>query len=88
LWGFARLMGLWKLLPDGKASAFYNIQTRREQHPAEFTEDVQQLFKLLSGGKLSPAIEAIVPLSDVVSVHQRIDSADIAGKVVLRCNEG
>jgi NADPH:quinone reductase-like Zn-dependent oxidoreductase len=88
LWGFARLMGLWKLLPDGKASAFYNIQTRREQHPAEFTEDVQQLFKLLSVGKLSPAIEAIVPLSDVVSVHQRIDSADIAGKVVLRCNEG
>ena len=50
LWGFARLLGLWKLLPDGRRSTFYNIQTRREKQPAQFSEDVQTLFKLRHDG--------------------------------------
>ncbi|MEP1469890.1 MAG: medium chain dehydrogenase/reductase family protein [Halieaceae bacterium] len=87
LWGFARLLALWKLLPDGKSSTFYNIQTRREKHPQEFKEDVQALFQLLAEGKLQPAIAESVPLADVVEVHRRIERAEIAGKVVLRCGE-
>lgn len=87
LWGFARLLALWKLLPDGKSSTFYNIQTRRDKHPEEFKEDVQALFQLLSEGKLQPAIAQSVPLADVVDVHKRIERAEIAGKVVLRCGE-
>jgi NADPH:quinone reductase-like Zn-dependent oxidoreductase len=87
LWGFARLLALWKLLPDGKSSTFYNIQTRREKHPEQFKEDVQALFQLLSDGKLHPAIAESVPLAQVVDVHRRIERAEIAGKVVLRCGE-
>jgi len=86
LWGFARLLGLWKMLPDGRASTFYNIQTRREKLPGEFREDVQALFALLQAGKLHPAIAATAHLEDVADVHRRIDSAQIAGKVVLLCN--
>ena len=86
LWGFARLLALWKLLPDSKSSTFYNIQTRREKHPQEFKEDVQTLFAWLAVGKLSPAIAGSAPLGDVVDVHRRIERAEIAGKVVLRCN--
>lgn len=85
LWGFARLLGLWKLLPDGRKSTFYNIQTRREQHPEEFKQDVQALFALLLEGKLTPAIEATVKLDQVPDVHRRIDNAEIAGKVVVLC---
>ena len=87
LWGFARLLALWKLLPDGKSSTFYNIQTRREKYPDEFKDDVQALFQLLAEGKLQPAIAECVPLDEVVEVHQRIERAEIAGKVVLRCSE-
>lgn len=86
LWGFARLLGLWKLLPDGRKSTFYNIQTRREQIPEEFKEDVQALFALLSAGKLSPAIETTATLPEVPDIHRRIDNADIAGKVVILCH--
>lgn len=86
LWGFARLLGLWKLLPDGRGSTFYNIQTRREKYPEEFKADVQALFALLSEGKLQPAIAETVPLDRVAEVHRRIESADIAGKVVLLCH--
>lgn len=86
-WGFARLLGLWKLLPDGRKSTFYNIQTRREQHPQEFKEDVQALFALLADGKLQPAIEATASLEQVPDIHRRIDNAEIAGKVVILCQE-
>jgi NADPH:quinone reductase-like Zn-dependent oxidoreductase len=86
LWGFARLLGLWKLKPDGRASTFYNIQTRREKFPDEFQEDVQALFALLQAGTLQPAIAATAKLEEVAEVHRRIDRAEIAGKVVLLCN--
>lgn len=85
LWGFAKLLGLWKLIPDGRATTFYNIQTRREKLPQEFIEDVQALFALLSEGKLQPAIAETARLEDVVDIHRKIDSAQIAGKVVLLC---
>jgi NADPH:quinone reductase-like Zn-dependent oxidoreductase len=86
LWGFAKLMLGWKLLPDGKSTAFYNIQTRRKKLPEEFRQDLSTLFDMLANSKLKPAIEEVVPLADVQSVHRRIDRAEIAGKVVLRCS--
>jgi len=86
LWGFAKLMGLWKIIPDGRGTCFYNIQNRREELPQEFNADVQALFALLAEGKLQPAIAETAELKDVVAVHRRIDSADVAGKIVLLCH--
>lgn len=85
LFGFFKLLVGWRLLPDGRASTFYNILTRRKKLPDEFKADVMALFELLHAGKLKPAIADVVPLDDVVAVHHRIDNADIAGKVVLDC---
>jgi NADPH:quinone reductase-like Zn-dependent oxidoreductase len=86
LWGFARLLGLWKLRPDGRHTTFYNIQTRREKRPEEFRRDVEALFDLLARGKLHPAIAGTATLAEAANVHRRIDNAEIAGKVVLVCN--
>jgi NADPH:quinone reductase-like Zn-dependent oxidoreductase len=85
LWGFAKLMGLWKLLPDGKDSTFYNIHSRRKKHPAEFKEDVSELFALLKAGKLAPTVAARMPLEQAAEAHRRIERADVAGKIVLLC---
>ena len=85
LWGFARLLGLWRLRPDGRSTTFYNIQTRREKHPQEFRVDVERLFELLKSGQLHPAIAGTAPLAEAADVHRRIDNAEIAGKVVLIC---
>ncbi len=85
LLGFFKLLLGWRLLPDGRSSLFYNIQSRRKKYPDEFKADVMALFDLLKAGKLKPAIADVVPLVDVVAVHRRIDDADIAGKVVLDC---
>jgi NADPH:quinone reductase-like Zn-dependent oxidoreductase len=81
--GFARLMLLWKLIPDGKSSVFYNIQKRREKLPEEFREDVQALFELLKAGKLKPAVVDRMPLEQAAEVHRLIDKAQVPGKIVL-----
>ncbi|WP_235015229.1 zinc-binding dehydrogenase [Oceanicoccus sp. KOV_DT_Chl] len=83
LLGFAKLMLLWKLLPDGKDSVFYNIHTRRAKHPQQFKDDVQALFSLLKAGKLKPAVADRLPLDQAAEAHRRIDSAAVLGKIVL-----
>ncbi|MBP6723996.1 MAG: zinc-binding dehydrogenase [Halioglobus sp.] len=80
-----KLNHLWKLIPDGKSATFYNISHRRDSHPEEFKADVSALFVMLSQGKLQPAVAEVVPLRQAAEVHRRIDAAEIAGKVVLRC---
>lgn len=87
LWGFFKLLAGWRMIPDGRATEFYNIQTRREKEPGQFKEDVSALFSMLRDGQLEPALHAVVPLDDVVAVHRMIDNAEVAGKVVLRCDK-
>lgn len=86
LWGFTKLLLGWKLLPDGRGTTFYNIHSRRKKLPDEFKQDVSTLFDMLKAGSLEPAIAEVAPLEDVQLVHERIDRAEIAGKVVLRCS--
>ncbi len=52
LFGFFKLLLGWRLLPDGRSSTFYNIQSRRKKLPDEFKADVMALFELLQAGKL------------------------------------
>lgn len=83
--GFAKLLLLWKLIPDGRKSCFYNIQTRRKKLPQEFKDDVSELFAMLGRGELKPAIAARLPLAEAAEAHRRIDRADVQGKIVLIC---
>lgn len=87
LWGFFKLLVLWKYLPDGKQSGFYNIHHRRRSYPEQFKADVRQLMDYLKRGELKPAVAARVPLEKAAEVHRQIDAAEIAGKVVLVCND-
>ncbi len=87
LWGFTKLMGLWKLLPDGKHSTFYNIHSRRRKHPEQFKADVQTLFQWLRDGRLQPAVAERLPLAQAAEAHRKIDRAEVPGKIVLMCNE-
>lgn len=83
LWGFAKLLLLWRLIPDGRRTTFYNIQKRRERHPSEFTADVKTLFSLLQAGKLHPAIAERRELADIREIHDRLDRGRVSGKIVL-----
>jgi NADPH:quinone reductase-like Zn-dependent oxidoreductase len=85
LWGFAKLLGLWRCLPDGRHTGFYNIQTRREKQPQEFREDVITLMQWLKEGRLRPAVAQVRPLAEAAEVHRLIDVGAVAGKIVLDC---
>lgn len=85
LWGFAKLLGFWRLLPDGRRTGFYNIQSRREKHPEEFREDVMTLLQWLGDGRLHPAVAEVRPLAQAADVHRLIDAGAVAGKIVLDC---
>lgn len=85
LMGFFKLLAGWRLIPDGRSTAFYNIQTRREKEPEQFKEDVAALFSLLKTGKLAPALQAVVPLAEAADVHRLLDKGQVAGKIVLNC---
>jgi NADPH:quinone reductase-like Zn-dependent oxidoreductase len=45
--------------------------------------DVHALVGLLAAGKLSPVVDAVLPLSDVAEAHRRIEAREVFGKLVL-----
>lgn len=87
MWGFARLLALWKLLPDGRHYHFYNIANRRQACPEEFRQDVATLFSLLAQGRLQPIIADTLPLASAAEAHRRIEAATVLGRIVLDCDQ-
>jgi NADPH:quinone reductase-like Zn-dependent oxidoreductase len=79
---FLRLK-LWNLFPNGRSATFYSIAALRQKHEEWFSEDLTTLFDLLEQGKIKPIIAARMPLTEVVHAHERIENAEVQGKIVL-----
>ena len=75
---------LWDWLPNGHATAFYSIGAMRRKHPQWFREDLGTLFEMLAQGRIAPVVAEVLPLAEVRRAHERIESGDVAGKLVLR----
>jgi NADPH:quinone reductase-like Zn-dependent oxidoreductase len=80
--GFA-LLGLMKLLPDGKKATWYNIKTLRDRHPEQFRDDLSTLFELLVTRQIQPLIAAKFPLKEAARANAMLESAQLSGKLVL-----
>jgi len=80
--GFA-MLGLLKLIPDGKRAYWYNIKTLRDSHPDWFREDLSKLFALLAGRKIQPVIAARLPLREAARANELLEKAQVSGKIVL-----
>jgi len=85
--GFA-LLGLMKLMPNGKRADWYNVKTLRDAHPEWFREDLSKLFALLREGKIKPVIGARLPLREAARANEMLEKAQVTGKIVLFCDEG
>ncbi len=83
---FMRLK-LWNILPNGKSTAFYSIQSLRKERPDWFSEDLAVLFDLLSQGTIKPVIAKRMSLSEAKLAHELIERAEVHGKIVLTMNE-
>jgi len=80
--GFA-LLGLMKLLPDGKKATWYNVKSLRDQHPEQFREDLSKLFELLSTRQIEPVIAGRFPLNEAARANAMLETAQLTGKLVL-----
>jgi NADPH:quinone reductase-like Zn-dependent oxidoreductase len=80
--GFA-LLGLMKLLPDGKNASWYNVKTLRDRHPNWFREDLGQLFEFLAARQIQPLIAARLPLSEAARANEMLEQSQTTGKLVL-----
>lgn len=80
--GFA-LLGLMKLLPDGKKATWYNVKSLRDQHPEQFREDLSRLFELLSTRQIQPVIAARFLLKEAARAHAMLEAGQLSGKLVL-----
>jgi NADPH:quinone reductase-like Zn-dependent oxidoreductase len=74
---------LWSLPPQRKHVAFYDTRPTKKKHPDWYRDDLARLFVLLAAGELKPVIAARLPLDEVVTAHQRVERADVQGKLIL-----
>jgi NADPH:quinone reductase-like Zn-dependent oxidoreductase len=79
---FVRLQW-WNLLPNGRSTALYSIGALRKRHPDWFAADLATLFDLLARKKIAPVIAARMPLAEARRAHERVEKADVQGKIVL-----
>ncbi len=84
--GFA-LLGLMKLLPDGKRASWYNVRKLSDVTPELFREDLTRLFELLAQKLIHPVIAARFPLREAARANELVEKAQVSGKVVLLCQE-
>jgi NADPH:quinone reductase-like Zn-dependent oxidoreductase len=81
------LLGLLSLLPDGKFARWYSITAEIKRHPEWFREDLVHLLDLLRDQKIHPQISERLPLREATRAHELIEHAQVAGKIVLLCQE-
>ena len=72
------------MLPNGRATVFYNIGSWRKKHASWFQDDLTALFSLLSEGKIKPVIARQMPLEEVRHAHEILEKGGAKGKIVLR----
>jgi NADPH:quinone reductase-like Zn-dependent oxidoreductase len=80
--GFA-ILGMLKLIPDGRRAYWYNIKNLRDARPDWFREDLARLFELLATRQIEPVIAAKLPLRQAAEANRLLENAQISGKIVL-----
>jgi NADPH:quinone reductase len=53
---------------------------------AELEKNSEELFGMISEGKLKVAIHKVYPLSEVAQAHADLEGRKTTGKLVIKCN--
>jgi len=81
------LMGVLKLIPDGRRCVWFNVANLRKERPEWFRADWKTLFDLLMQRKIEPVIASRLPLREAAQANELIEHAKFRGKIVLLCQE-
>jgi len=83
--GFVGGLLLPKLVPDRRATTFYNAWSLEKKQPAAYREDLGHLLDLLAAGQIEPVIAETLPLAAAAKAHELLERAAVSGKIVLTC---
>ncbi|HEU5279713.1 MAG TPA: zinc-binding dehydrogenase [Gaiellaceae bacterium] len=50
-------------------------------------EDFEAVYKLVGSGRVTPVVDAVFPLAEAAAAHERLESGEQLGKIVLRIPE-
>jgi NADPH:quinone reductase-like Zn-dependent oxidoreductase len=76
-------LSVWNLLPNQKRAMFFGIIDSKKNYPDRFTQDLHQLFKMLSNGQIEPVIAQEFSLDDALQAHMRLDEGNFCGQLVF-----
>ena len=71
-----------KLFPKSKHTRLYLITRTKKNHPDWINKDFKKIIDLYISGRLDPIVETL-PLKDVQTAHERLQSRKVKGKLVL-----
>jgi len=81
------LMGILKMIPDGRRCVWFNVTNLRKERPDWFRADLMALLDLLSRQKIKPVIASRLPLREAAQANEMIEDAKFSGKIVLLCQQ-
>ena len=47
-------------------------------------EDFQGVYDLIASGRAGPVVDTVFPLAEAAAAHERLESGEQLGKIVLR----
>ncbi|MFD4550171.1 zinc-binding dehydrogenase [Streptomyces sp. NPDC058466] len=77
---------LWRLLPNGRRTHFYNIWAGKRRSAAfreRLRTDLGQVFALLADGAITAQVAARIPLSRAAEAMSPAESGTVTGEVIL-----
>jgi NADPH:quinone reductase-like Zn-dependent oxidoreductase len=83
--GFVGGLLLPKLVPDGRATTFYNAWSLEKKQPSAYREDLGHVLHLLATKQVEPVVAEVLPLADAAKAHELLERSAVSGKVVLTC---
>ncbi|MCY1648092.1 medium chain dehydrogenase/reductase family protein [Caulobacter sp. SL161] len=93
--GKARLGAMIKMLAADRLSALslfrrsrgvvgYNVTSWRDARPEPYRQDLARVLLLIAEGAIQPKIAKVLPLSEAGEAQALLQSAKLAGKIVLK----
>lgn len=79
---FMRL-GLWRMLPNGRSTAFFSMGDVLKRHPDRVRDDLGHVLGLLERGEIRPLIAERIPLREAARAHELLEAGRVSGKIVL-----
>lgn len=82
---FGSGLNAFQLFGQSRSVVGYNVQYWRDARPAAYVKDLAALMALVGDGRLDPEIGAVLPLERAGEAHRMLETASVAGKIVLNC---